>query len=108
MQILLVRHGIAVELDAGARESKEDDLRQLTKGGRRKMRRIAKGLRRIVPGVSVISTSPLLRAVETGQILGDRYEGVPVVQIAPLSPRKSYNGLLEWLSAQKADATVAL
>ena len=108
MYILVIRHAIAEDREVFARTGEDDALRPLTKAGRRKMRRAAAGLRTVVPDLAQIATSPLTRAVETGQILARKYHGVPTPQIPQLAPGKPLADLLSWLQQQPSDAVVAL
>ena len=107
MRILIVRHGIAETLEPGPK-TKEDGARELTKEGRNKLRTEAKGLKKIIPSIDLIASSPLVRASETADILADKFGGVRVVQIAALSPRKPAAALIDWLKAHPPDSTVAL
>ena len=108
MRILIIRHGIAEDQESFGKTSQDDALRPLTKEGRKKMRKAARGLARIVPKVDVIASSPLVRAVQTAELVSQAFDGTRVVQIAALSPRKPPAQLLEWLQAHPPDATVAL
>src|SRR2546425_6812457 len=86
MQLLVVRHGIAVEQDEWAREHSDDTERPLTAEGKKKMKECAKRLRAIVPRVDVVATSPLTRALHTAAILAKIYaKGEPVI-VDALSP----------------------
>lgn len=107
MQIVIIRHGIAAS-SASAKSGQDDAGRPLTKDGRQKMRKAAKGLRTLVSSLDLIATSPLTRAAETAEIVSEEYDGVRTVQISALSPRKPVATLLEWLNAHPQDATVAL
>ena len=71
MHIVIVRHGIAEDREASNRAAPDDALRQLTKEGRQKMRKAAKGLKRILPALDLIATSPLMRAAQTAEILAE-------------------------------------
>jgi phosphohistidine phosphatase len=108
MKLLIIRHAIAANPAGGALETRDDAQRPLTKLGRRRMRRAAKAIAELVPDLKVLATSPLVRAVQTGEIIGNAYEGLSAVQIAPLAPRKTVAALLQWLQQQRADATVGL
>jgi phosphohistidine phosphatase len=108
MRIVLIRHGIAEDRETFAETGREDDLRPLTKAGKRKMRRASDGLRALEPQLSVLATSPLLRAVQTGKIVARQYDSIEPVQIPQLLPRKPLAGLLTWVQSQKPDAVVAL
>jgi phosphohistidine phosphatase len=108
MRILLIRHGIAEDQKKFATTGREDDLRPLTGEGRKKMRQASKGLTELQSEISVLATSPLRRAVETGKIVAREYKTIEPVQIPQLSPRKPLQGLLTWVQSQKAEAVVAL
>jgi phosphohistidine phosphatase len=69
MQALyVVRHGIA---DARGTQGIPDSERRLTSEGRKRMRQIARGLRRLEIEPDRIVTSPLPRAHETGEIVAE-------------------------------------
>jgi len=107
MRILIIRHGIAEQTN-GNGKGQEDAQRELTKSGRQKMRKAAKGLKKIVPEIDLIATSALTRATQTADIVAAAFGEVKVAQIAALSPRKPPAQLLEWLKAHSSDATIAL
>lgn len=67
MRVFIVRHAIAHERDR--KRWPDDSLRPLTAAGKRKFRKTARGLVRLLPGKAVILTSPWLRARETAAIL---------------------------------------
>ncbi len=106
MRIVIVRHGIAEELQA--KSGRDDASRHLTKEGRKKMAKGAKGLVKVLPKVDLVATSPLIRAVQTGEIVAKEWGGARTVQIAALSPRKPPANLIEWLNAHPPEATVVL
>lgn len=109
MRILIIRHGVAEEAEAGSGlKAQEDALRELTKDGRRKMRKAAKALNRVVPSLDLIASSPLLRACQTAEVVASAFGGVRVVQIAALSPRKPPAQLLDWINAHPPESTLAL
>jgi phosphohistidine phosphatase len=108
MRILLIRHGIAEGREALEQSRREDDLRCLTKSGKQKMRQASRGLRALEPELSILATSPLLRAVQTGQIVAKAYEKTEPVQIPQLLPRKPLAALLTWLQSHRSDSVIAL
>ena len=65
MDLLIVRHGVAEDKEAFAETGKSDDERPLTDKGRKKMKRVSRGLRAIIPDIGLLVTSPLARAHET-------------------------------------------
>jgi phosphohistidine phosphatase len=90
MKLYLVRHAEAIERSG----TTPDADRYLTPKGRTVFRKIVRGARKagIAPGV--IFTSPLLRAVQTAEILAERlkHEG-PVLVVRELSPGFDHRGL---------------
>lgn len=108
MRLIIIRHAIAEDRETFARTGRPDALRPLTKEGRRKMHRVARGLRRLEPNLPLLATSPLTRAMQTAKIVARRYKNLKPVQIAPLSPRKPLPLLLEWLQKNAAQDCIAL
>lgn len=82
-QLYILRHGIAVE--SGTPGIPDDD-RPLTPEGRKRMREIARGLRRLGLEVDRVITSPLPRAGATAEIVAvaleaqDRLETADVLR----------------------------
>jgi phosphohistidine phosphatase len=72
MRLLLFRHGIAIDRDDPA--APEEAERFLTGKGRRRARRAVQGLARLDAAPERILTSPWRRAVETAEILRDRFD----------------------------------
>lgn len=107
MHLLVVRHAIAVERDPADTEA-SDAERQLTGRGARKMRRAADGLRRVVPNIDLIATSPLVRAVETGEILSAAYGDIERVQTTVLSPGSPPEAFGSWVTRQEVSETLAV
>jgi len=112
LRVLVIRHAVAKDRGEFAGSGLPDADRPLTAKGRRKMRRAARGLVRLVPDVGVIASSPLTRAVETAEILAKRYchqQGeVDALQLSVLAPGKPNNLLLDWLDGQPRSAAVAI
>src|SRR5438105_341158 len=92
MQLLVIRHGIAQDQQEFAKSGRVDALRPLTRPGKKKMRAGARGLKKVVPKVTVLASSPLTRAVQTARIVGAKYDIKPLT-IASLSPRKPFSQL---------------
>ncbi|HYA30643.1 MAG TPA: phosphohistidine phosphatase SixA [Acidobacteriota bacterium] len=67
MNLYLLRHGIAVAADDP--EVAHDRERQLTQKGSKRIRRAARGLRRLDIPLDAILTSPVLRARQTADIV---------------------------------------
>ena len=87
MNLYIVRHAIAEQRQESASEA-EDSQRPLTDKGRKKFRKVARGLRDLGVGIDMILTSPYVRAADTAAILRKQLklgkEQLDVVQdIAP-------------------------
>lgn len=108
MKLLLLRHAIAEDQEEFSRTGKDDRLRPLTDDGRKKMKQGAKGLRKILPEIDLLATSPLTRAAQTGAIVDSVYGGLPEVEIEELSPEATPTDFLRWLRKQKAGTLAAV
>ena len=78
MDCVLLRHGIAVAREEW--EGKDID-RPLTEKGKRRVREVAAGLRRLEVRPTVIYTSPARRALETAQLLHGLLERASLMQL---------------------------
>jgi phosphohistidine phosphatase len=113
MNLLVIRHAIAEDKEEFAATGRTDDLRPLTEAGRGKMRRAAQGLRAVIGRISLLASSPLVRARETAEIVAPPL-GVPRVEIVDaLRPERDYDELVEWLRGRAQpnddeDRTVAV
>jgi phosphohistidine phosphatase len=68
-ELYMMRHGIAVT--RGSTGFEDDSRRPLTPEGKQKVREITAGLMKIEFDPDWIVTSPLVRAVETAEIIGE-------------------------------------
>src|SRR5690349_1646647 len=73
MRIVVVRHAIAVAPEEFVSADRPDEARPLTAKGRRRMRRAARGLHRLVPTLDLLAASPYRRAQETAEIVAAAY-----------------------------------
>ena len=71
MQVLLLRHGEAVDM----RSAPTDHNRWLTDTGRQTVTKVGKALARLELHYSCIYTSPLVRSVQTAEILAATHPG---------------------------------
>ena len=83
MEIYVVRHGIAVPSEAGI----PDRFRPLTSKGRRRFRRTARRFARLGRELDLILTSPLVRAVQTAEILVGAVKNAEVAVLEELDPK---------------------
>ncbi len=108
MELLIVRHAIAQERATFAETGKDDAERPLTPEGRRKFRRGARGLRRLVPSVDVLATSGLARAVQTAVILEKTYQTSGAVRLEELEPDADPAALVPWRRRERRRRVVAV
>ena len=97
MNLYLMRHGIAGSAQEPGIAS--DRERSLTQKGIKRMRRAARGLRRLGITFDVLLTSPLVRARQTADIIADALglEG-QLEEIPELSPGSSVDRLISSLT----------
>lgn len=107
MDLYLVRHAIAEERDP--LRWPDDRQRPLSEDGLVKFEAAARGLRRVVPEVEVLLSSPLVRARQTAAILVER-TGWPVPRIieaaAPETTPEETIGALRAFSGTRSLAIV--
>lgn len=103
MNLYIVRHAWAMEPDAA--QFPDDGQRPLSRKGRRRFARVAERLaeRRVAP--AVVAASPLVRAVQTAEILVQKLRPRPRLELLDaLAPGSDLTRLLEWLRDQAEDA----
>jgi phosphohistidine phosphatase len=104
--IYLVRHGLAA--DQGA-DYPNDDERPLTSEGIDRLRVEGLGLRDLQVRLDRVLTSPLLRAVQTAEILSATAGGgAPLVTVDALRPGGRYEALLAALARLGDARSIAL
>ena len=108
MRLHLFRHGIAIDREDAACPSEHD--RFLTPKGIAKTQAAAQGLRALGLKPNVILTSPLLRAVQTAEIVCEAL-GYPVKKLRQIDALKSDAkpaDLFDELSGLKADEVICV
>src|SRR5258705_10174232 len=83
MELYVVEHGIAVEGGQGI----PDEWRPLTEKGRRRFQRTARAFGKLGRKLDLILSSPLIRAVQTAEILAGETEPAEVAILAELDPK---------------------
>ena len=83
MELYVVEHGIAVESGEGI----PDEWRPLTEKGRRRFQRTARAFGKLGRQLDLILSSPLIRAVQTAEILAGETEPAEVAILAELDPK---------------------
>jgi phosphohistidine phosphatase len=108
MQLLVIRHAIAMDQDEFAESGESDDRRPLTKAGAKRMRRAARGLSRIVDRIDHLATSPYARAVETAEIVSEEFGTAPAEVCASLVPDVKFDEFEEWAHSHADQDVVAV
>jgi phosphohistidine phosphatase len=98
MQLIIVRHAIAMDREEFARSGRPDSDRPLTDTGRRRMRKNARGLQRIAPRPVLIGTSPWLRAADTARVIAETLGVERMETIDVMLPDRHPSELADWLN----------
>ena len=101
MHLLAIRHAIAEEREEFAASGRGDSERPLTKHGKRQMKRVASGLRRVVKSIDVLGASPLVRAQQTASIVAEAYGEMAVATVPSLAPDSEPEAFAAWLGRQR-------
>jgi phosphohistidine phosphatase len=106
MQIYIVRHAIAEDIGKGGGS---DARRALTAEGRKKMKDAAEGFARLEPHIERIFSSPLVRAVQTAEIVAKaiKFEK-EIEEMKELSPGYGPDDVLKRLREFRGVKSVAL
>lgn len=108
MRLLLFRHGPAGDRAAWRELGNEDFLRPLTADGRARTRAAANGLSRLLDPPGAMATSPLARAVQTGDLLARAFGREAPDVLQALVPGGAPAGVLPWLESLEGLELVAL
>jgi phosphohistidine phosphatase len=100
MQLYLVRHGIAVEGGEGI----ADELRVLSDKGRRRFQKTARSFGKLGHKLDFILTSPLVRAVQTAEILAGATRHREVAVLEQLDPKFDVDALRAALQSRAGGA----
>lgn len=105
MEVLLIRHAIAVDHDAAP----SDAERPLTRRGIKRFRQAVRGLAHLGLTLDHVLHSPWLRAVQTAELLAPVLAGKPerVLQPTPLLTETPGDALLALAEQFPADACIA-
>ncbi|HVA54233.1 MAG TPA: histidine phosphatase family protein [Gammaproteobacteria bacterium] len=99
-QVLVMRHAEAEEPAEAMLAGRSDAQRRLTSTGVHQMRKGAAGLAILVDEIRVILSSPLVRAVQTAEILSTEFPKAERLQHARLTPGFDPGKLLSWVAHQ--------
>ena len=103
MKLLVVRHAIAEDREAYAASGHDDALRPLTEQGARRMKRGARGLRRLIPVIDTLVSSPFTRAFDTAEIVRREYQIERVETNRALEPTVSVADAVAALQSYSAN-----
>ena len=106
IDVFLVRHAIAENRDQS--RWPDDSVRPLTPEGEQRFRRAARGLRRIVPDVDLVLSSPYTRAWHTAEILNEEAGWPRPERCEALEAVRGPDDVVEALRQQSDRASVAL
>lgn len=107
MNLYMIRHAIAVE--RGTPGYEEDSQRPLTDAGRKKMNKIAKGLRQLDIELDVILSSPYVRAHDTAKILASEFKRKDRLFFSEnLIPESNFETLMQEIREKYAVDNLAL
>jgi phosphohistidine phosphatase len=105
-RVLVLRHAEAEEPAHALIAGRSDAKRELTKDGRRKMLTGARGLGQVVEHIDHLVSSPLVRAVQTADLLAEVFPDAKRQEHAGLSPGFPHAALMGWIARYKG--TLAL
>jgi phosphohistidine phosphatase len=108
MKVLIVRHAIAENRDVFSKTGKSDDLRPLTPRGRKRMRANLNGIINLTPQIDILVSSPLIRAVQTAEIMREHYKKADYKMIKELEPTAPLESAIQWLKKHKNKKVIAL
>jgi phosphohistidine phosphatase len=108
LKLLVIRHGVAEKKAAFAENGEDDSLRPLTKDGRWKMEHVAKALRRALPSLDVLATSPFRRAEQTARIVARAYGQAEIEQLDALAPDGTQRACMTWLRGRQEGDRVGI
>src|ERR1041384_7218867 len=107
MNLYIVRHAIAVQ--RGTPGYDDDSQRPLTDPGRKKMKKIVKGLRQLHLDLDVILSSPYVRARDTAKILAKGFDMTQDIAFSDnLIPPGNFENLVREIHEKYDVANLAL
>lgn len=102
MELLIIRHAIAKDREEFSKTGKDDSERPISDEGRHDMRRAVRGLRKMIPSLGLLASSPLVRAVQTAQLVAEVYKDDLKIETFPeLAPGQPPDKLMKRLGAVK-------
>ncbi len=107
--LIVIRHAIAENrAHFSARTQAPDTDRPLTAKGRLRMAEGCIGLRRLVPSLGILASSPWTRALQTADIVANAYGAMNITRTDALIPDRDPEQLLLWLRHHHHNGPVAV
>ena len=107
MDLLVIRHAIAGDRDEWAKTGRPDQDRPITDEGRERMQENARALQLLVPRLDLLATSPLVRAVQTAEVVSEAYDDLDIVSAPPLASGGALDEVRAWLAA-RSESRIAI
>jgi len=105
-ELYLVRHGLA---ETRGESWPDDTKRPLSEEGMARLRKQARGLSRLGVVVEVMLTSPLVRTLQTAEIVAAAFDPRPhIVNVESLAPGGSFAAVMADLEKHGKKARIAL
>jgi phosphohistidine phosphatase len=102
MILYIVRHAWAGERDE--QQWPDDSLRPLTDDGKKRFNKFLKRLSDVRFAPAVIATSPLVRCMQTAEIIAKRFHGQPtIVPQDALAPGSNLEAMIQWTAELQTD-----
>jgi phosphohistidine phosphatase len=108
MNLIVIRHAIAMEREEYALTGRPDSDRPLTDAGRRRMRKNARGIQRVAPLPGLVATSPWLRAADTARVVVETLGVEHMETTDTLIPDRPFQDLAHWLNGHDSVSTIAV
>jgi phosphohistidine phosphatase len=108
MRALLVRHGPAGDRFDWSERGLDDDLRPLTAEGAEKCRRAFRRLPKLAGPLNTIAASPLVRAVQTADLLAAVFPSAGRARTKTLGHERDPAEAMRWLARRDPDESIAL
>lgn len=107
MKIFLARHADAIEYTTNT--VKDDNLRYLTSEGRVKEKNVAEFLREYLKDVDLIFSSPLIRAVQTAEIIASEINyNDEIILLNELKSETPLHSIIEFIKIQNELSSMIL
>lgn len=107
MQLLIIRHADAGDAEEFAKTRQPDSKRPLSDKGRKQMDSASLALCLLVPKINLLAASPYTRALQTAEIVLERYPNAAREITDTLVPEEDPESFVRWLRAQGSREVVA-